>query len=379
MAFLRKKPRSPYWFLRARDPETGELREESTKLRHDNFEQTRTARRQAEKATHEEARFATADGPRDAAHFSHWVATYIASHYQRGASLRRYQVAWANLCVFLTEHNLRHPRQIRYEHAAEYVAWRLKLGISRNTARLEVKFFAFIMAEAIRREYCERNAIALARVPRAPVVPRPDLDADDLARARAIFVNRPKWMRTVFEIQAHLGCRFSETSIPFAHIDFARGIIHLTDSKRPDDDPRKLYAVPLPESLRPYLLALKESGAERTVHVLSGDDNRCFNIYLKAATGATSHSLRVAFISRCHRAGLSEMQAMRLVNHSSQLVHRIYSRLSVEDMRSAMEKLPAVLPPPPVPAPGSPPRGQPKNPSPSAASSCDQRTGTQGA
>ena len=29
-----------------------------------------------------------------------------------------------------------------------------------NTARLELKFFSFILNEAIRREYCERNALA---------------------------------------------------------------------------------------------------------------------------------------------------------------------------------------------------------------------------
>jgi hypothetical protein len=68
----------------------------------------------------------------------------------------------------------------------------------------------------------------------------------------------------------------------------------------------------------------------------------------------------VSFISRCHRAGLTEQQAMRLVNHSSRLVHRIYSRLNVEDARLAMQK---------VPLPPSPPVEK-RNPSPSARSSC---------
>jgi hypothetical protein len=78
---------------------------------------------------------------------------------------------------------------------------------------------------------------------------------------------------------------------------------------------------------------------------LTGEMNQRFNAVLKRAVGTTSHSLRVSFISRRHRAGLTEQQAMRLVNHSSRLVHRIYSRLNVDDAREAMQRVP--LPPPP--------------------------------
>jgi hypothetical protein len=177
-------------------------------------------------------------------------------------------------------------------------------------------------------------------------------------------------MRTVFEMMLHLGCRFAETSIPLENIDLTRDIIHLIDSKRADGDPRKLYAVPLPANLRPYLIALKNSGKARTVPLLTREDNRRFNIILKEATaGATSHSLRVAFISRCHRAGLTELQAMRLVNHSTQLVHRIYSRLGVEDVRAAMAAMPQPVPPPDLP----------ESPAPSAASSCARKKGSRSA
>ena len=62
--------------------------------------------------------------------------------------------------------------------------------------------------------------------------------------------------------------------------------------------------------------------------------------------GATSHSCRVTFISRCHRAGLSESEAMNLVNHSTRMIHRIYSRLNVEDARNALGRVP-LLPPRP--------------------------------
>jgi hypothetical protein len=70
------------------------------------------------------------------------------------------------------------------------------------------------------------------------------------------------------------------------------------------------------------------------------DKNGRINKVLKKAVGSTFHSLRVTFITRCHRGGLTESEAMRLVNHSSQIVHRIYSRLDVEDARAAQTKIP---------------------------------------
>ena len=48
MASLRKYKRSPYWYLRYRDLETGRWCEEATKMRHDDPKETRDARRLAE-------------------------------------------------------------------------------------------------------------------------------------------------------------------------------------------------------------------------------------------------------------------------------------------------------------------------------------------
>lgn len=365
MACLKKTKKSPYWILRRRDPKTGDWRDSSTGLRHDNPADTQAARRLAHKATQEEQK--SVFNTKDPGHFARWVPAYISNHYTRSGSRRRYEIAWSNLATFLACKRLTHPRQIRYEHAEEYMQWRKAQGVGQNTARCEAKFLAFLLNEAIRRDYVEKNVIALAKIRLAPVKAKPDLDTTLLAAGRAAFAERPAWMRHVFEIMLHTGCRFSEASMPLSQIDFDNDILYVADAKRQDTDPRKLYPVPLPPALRPMLEALRASKAKRTAPALTREDNRRFNIILKAATGATSHSLRVSFISRCHRAGLSEMQAMRLVNHSSQLVHRIYSRLSVEDMRSALLKLPPVLPPPALP----------ENPSPTAASSCDQRTGTQ--
>jgi len=336
MAFLRKTSKSAFWVLRFRDLDTGRWREESTKCRHDDAKETRAAQRKCQKASERESEVS----PLGEGEFARWVPGYLTAHYTRPNSLKRYDAAWQRIAEWLRLRNLRHPGQVRYIHAADFMDWRKENGASQNTARLELKFFSFVMREAMRREFTEENPIALAKVERTPAKEKPELSDDDLLAARGAFKTRPQWMRTAFEICAHIGCRFAESSIPMSRVDFADGVIWVEDSKRKEGDSRKLYAVPMPERLSSYLRDLK---GERTTPILTGEMNRTFNIVLKKAVGATSHSLRVSFISRCHRAGLSESQAMRLVNHSTRMVHRIYSRLSLDDARVAMAR---VAPPP---------------------------------
>lgn len=338
MASLRQYKRSPYWYLRYRDLETGRWCEEATKLRHDDPKETRAAQRMAEKHSVKEAQVA----PDNSGEFRAWVTDYIASHYQRESTHKRVSLAWQTISEWLNLRNIRHPRQVRYEHAQDYLSWR-KVTARHNTARLELKFFSFILNEAIRREYAERNALAQAKVERQAPREKPELSDAEMIKARKAFSDEAPWMAIVFEIMAHIGCRFAETSISLERIDFEKMIVWVEDSKRKPDDPRKLFPVPMTEQLKKILLPLKDKA--RTVPQLSGEMNQRFNAVLKRVVGTTSHSLRVSFISRCHRAGLTEQQAMRLVNHSSRLVHRIYSRLNVEDARAAMEKVP--LPPPP--------------------------------
>jgi hypothetical protein len=284
-------------------------------------------------------------GPQDSGEFAVWVMDYLRAHYRKPESLKRYTAAWMRICDFCRERGIRHPGHVRYEHAAEFMQWRVAQGVVHNTARLEVKFFSFVMQEALRREFCQKNPLSLAVIGRRPVAEKPDLDTEDFRKARAAFTARrtAPWMLTVFEVCAHLGCRFREAEFGPEAVDFAKKIVWLTDSKRDDTDPRKRFGVPMPDTLARHLRGVFAT-RERTAPDLSqGEQNRQFNKTLKAACGATSHSLRVAFITRCHRAGLSESQAMRLTNHSTRLVHQIYSRLSVEDARAAAERVPPPL------------------------------------
>lgn len=44
------------------------------------------------------------------------------------------------------------------------------------------------------------------------------------------------------------------------------------------------------------------------------------------------HCLRVTYVNRLRRAGVPREAAMRLVNHSSELIHQVYQREKVEDV-----------------------------------------------
>ena len=360
MASLRKLARSPYWYIRYRDVETAVWKDECLKLRHDDAKETRSARREMIKRSSDEGLV----GPVHGEEFSAWVPAYISSHYTNARSSKRYTHVWERLDEWLRENRIRHPRELKYQHAGEYLAHREAEGAAHNTARMEVKFLSFVMSEAIRREFADRNTIALKRIEIAAPREKKELSDDDIAGARAAFAKEAPWMGRVFEILIHLGCRFAEASIPWESVDFEAGTIQIADSKRKVGDPKKLFLAPLGDQLAAYLKPLAKPG-ERTVPPLSGEMNFRFNYRMKAACGATSHSCRVSFISRCHRAGLRETEAMRLVNHSTRMVHRIYSRMSIDDAKNSMRRVPA--PPPPLP----------ESPAPSGASSCDRKTGTQ--
>jgi hypothetical protein len=364
MAYLIEKKRSPFWYLRSRDLETGKWVEKCTKLRRDDPKESAKAIKLTAKTSTEEI----IAKPRSGENFSEWVPDYISDHYTtKPLTQRRALYFWRTIRVFLHENGIRHPKEIRYEHASLYMAWRKgKDGnhAAHNTARNEVKFLAFIINEAIRRDLADRNPIALARIELAPAKPKREITDKEINAFRAEFRKEEAWMATAFELLINLGCRFNEARVAKDRIDFNRLTIQLTDSKRDALDPRKYFTTPISKQLAEFLKGIPWYDSHtmpEPTRMMNRNFNRALN---RSASGVTSHCCRVSFISRCHRAGLSEHEAMRLVNHSTRMVHRLYSKLNVEDARSAMLKVP--LPPPP----------QRETVAPSAGSSSSRKRGS---
>jgi site-specific recombinase XerD len=320
----------------------GKWIESSTGLRIDSVEDTAKANRMADKATLKERQSSTT---RDSA-FDSWVPTYLASHYTLSSpsTRRRTEIVWHTLSVFLHERGIRVPRQVSYRIADEYMQWRIGRVVnlraaSHNTARMEIKFLSQLMSEAVRRELADANPFLGKEIPLAPQKEKKALTDKDIANVRSKIGAQAPWMSILFETMLHTGCRFNEASIPIKNVDFDKNDLHMVDSKRNYNDRRKQFTIPLPKPLRALFWDLKQKGRDRTVE-LTSEKNWRFNRFLKEIAGASSHSLRVTFITRCQQAGLSERQTMRLVNHSSHAVHAIYSRLSVDDVREAQSRIP---------------------------------------
>lgn len=341
MASLRKLKQSPYWYIRYRDLETGLWKDECLKLRRDSPSDSLKAHKEAAKRSADEQNVA----PQTEGEFSSWVPAYLKEHYSNPRSLRRYEFVWSVVNGFLLANKIRHPRELKYEHGQKYMTWRKGAGAKHNTARMEVKFLSFLISEAIRREFAERNVIALTRIEIQERELKKELTEADIKKARLAFKNEDPWMGIVFEILIHLGCRFNESRIPRARVNFKEMTIQLEDSKRKPDSLKRFFMVPLSEQLAGILKTIKWQKAY-TVAPFDRPMNQRFNEVLKKACGATSHSCRVSFITRCHRGGLSETEAMGLVNHSTRMVHRIYSRLNIKDASLALKRVKA--PPPPV-------------------------------
>lgn len=348
MASLRRHDRSPFWFIRRRDLDTNKWFEKSTGLRADSREDTRKAQRLADKASLEERRVGS---PNNNPAFQTWVTEFIDTHWQNaGDSTRRYTVAWRAVKAFLAASDITYPRQVKYRHGAAYIEWRVSnpvhgKHVGHNTALLELKFLSQLMNEAIRREFAEANPLIRMGIQKAAQRIKPEFNDQQIKKLREAFAKEPEWMQRAAEISLYTGCRISECEIPLERVDLRAGTIRLRDAKRKESDPRKYFTVPIHPQLRPLLQRIKKNGEAVTCSLgfdKSRDKNGRINKVIKNTLGEkfTFHCYRVTFVTRCHRGGLSESEAMRLVNHSSQLVHRIYSRLNVEDVRLAQRKIP---------------------------------------
>jgi len=348
MASIKKKKRSPYWWIQYRDLDTGEWTEDNTKLRWDSPEDTRKAQKLAAKKKTEEDQVKARIG----GDFFSWVPNYIDRHYENERTRKRARIYWSHVSTWLLENKLRHPRHIKYRHANDYMGWRLEhlksngKKLSHNTARGELKFFSSVITEAQRMEFCDSNPISLARIHKEAPAEKREISTAEMKKIQRDLKFKPTWMGVVFQIQINIGCRFSEARIPKSRVDLnaKQPTVTIEDSKRKPTDRRKLYTVPIQKEFADYLKSITWVDGY-TVPDLTYS-NQSYNAFLTKTCSVTSHCCRVTFITRCHRYGVPESTAMELVNHSQSLVHSVYRKLNVEDSAVHLKKL---IPPPPPP------------------------------
>jgi len=357
MASLYPKAKSPFWWIQF--IEGGKRKNQSTGLRRDN--PVETAQAHVLLAQWREREAVGKDGESGEAGWD-FVGDFLAQNAGRNPStLRRYETAWHWIALFLGQNELRSPRDVRFRHAAEFVEfrtnWKKKSGrqVGRNTAILDLKVFSQLMQRAVQLEIIQGNPLVKTGLKREKARKKPEITKQEFDEIERALEDEPEWMQTSFAIARHTGCRLSETVIPLRNIDFDSGVIHFENPKGGEE---RAFSVPLPAALRPVLERLRGLGRRVTLELPFQPSRKWGQFFARLGLPHLCfHCLRVSYVTALARTGAPRAVAMRLVNHSSELVHRVYQRLDVDDLRawidlSAPERAPA------LPGPSARPRSR---------------------
>ncbi len=332
MAYLYRKPRSPFWYVVYFDSDQKEVHR-STKLRADGPNDTAKAkalRAELEATEHRRDPVVNSQG------WDEWVTKYLERHCESPLTLERYRDAWKWLALWLQTRRLNSPRNITYCNALEYIEWRTnfkkKTGktVGRNTAIMELKLLAMIMGEAVRMGHADANPLVSLKLRRAKAAKKPELTDAEIRQIRTALTTEPKWMQIAFDISLHTGCRLRETRLPLTCVDFAENKITFPSPKGGED---RAFSIPMPSALRPLFQRLRKAKLKFTLEFPFQPSRRWQQFFIKIKKPHLCfHCLRVTYVNRLRRAGVPREVSMRLVNHASELIHKIYQREKVEDV-----------------------------------------------
>jgi integrase len=332
MAYLYRRPRSPFWYVVFFDADQKEVHR-STALRADDPNDTAKAkalRAELESKEHHRQPVVNSEG------WDTWVPQYLERHCQSKGTLARYRGNWKWLSLWLQIQRLNSPRAINYRIALEYVDWRTRFRkktgktAGRNTAIMELKLLAMIMGEAVRLGHADANPLVSLKLRRDKPAKKPEMTDKEIGEIRAALQNEPEWMQISFDIGLNTGCRLRETRIPVECLDFGEDKITFPAPKGGEE---RAFSIPMPTALRPLLHRIRKSKRKFTLEFPFQPSRRWQQFFIKMGMRHLCfHCLRVTYVNRLRRAGVPREAAMRLVNHSSELVHQIYQREKVDDI-----------------------------------------------
>jgi integrase len=333
MASLHRKPRSPFWYLRYLD-KTGAWKSKSTGYRAEDAKETAAARVFCAQRSEKEL---ADDGKTKEGKGWEFVPKFLADHYRNPISLQRMQTRWEWVSLFLSKMDLGTPSAIRYQHGQAYVDWRTTFKkrtgkvAARNTAIYEVKSFALIMKQAVRLEMCLANPLTNLGIKKDTPAEKPEITDAEFEILLAGIKKEPQWLRDCFLIGMHTGCRLRETVIAARGINLTKNTLTFF---KPKGGEKRAFSIPMPPALRPVFTQMLSEHRGVTLEMpfqpsrqfqhffhRLGMDHLCF------------HCLRVTFITRLQRASVPLGEAMRRVNHASEEIHRIYQRMTVDDLQ----------------------------------------------
>jgi integrase len=380
MASLYKRPGSPFWWVRYRDPKTGKIKRESTGERHG----TVLAHRRAKLVESNRTAAENASPPAGAdSRWENWVVPYLhARHGHTPPTLRVYLRQWATISVFFDSRGLAGPQQVTRQDCQGFLGWRsgqgdLRANSSRpvlhNTAVNEFRLLGKLLNEAFRRGWILSNPSSHMGVSKMPPREKGEFTDEQIAFVRDRIRQRiesakysspdergaydPKiaeFLRVSWEIGLAQGVRLAETCFPLSAIDWERGILRLRVKGN------RINCPPLNPTLRPLLEELRARGQSHTYERVHSDSVSWWHFFKDIRqkrpdfANLSFHSLRVTAISRMERAGVPEAVVMKIVGHASTTVHRIYRRIVPSEVSSAWAALPGGGKPPASSSPDAP-------------------------
>ncbi|NBO26175.1 MAG: hypothetical protein EBU96_05165 [Actinobacteria bacterium] len=333
MASIYKRSDSKWYWIRYKTKD-GQWKSKATRYRTDNtLHRARAAQEAAELSIHEHEK-RTND--------LSWVDRLIETHQVATNTRIYYRNSWRNLIRFMSDRSIA-IEDFTPATAHEYIAWRTtnpRSGggfVGRNQALQDVKILKWIHRQGRLLGHMSSMAMVDFRSRKSPVHRKPVFAEDDVARCREALASRfvPDWMRTSFEIAYHTGCRMKETRIPLSCIDLEASTMTFPE---PKGGSGRSYTIPIPDGLLPLFAKLKATPRSHTFEWPgAGTKVSCYWRRFFNLVGLKKHSfhgLRATRVTNLRRAGIVQAVAMRLVNHSSTLVHELYQRHSVEDLRN---------------------------------------------
>lgn len=333
VASLYRKKRSPFWYLQFVNAE-GKRQNISTGLRWDDERQTSEAREYRAKMEAKELRLGRISSGKS----SGWdfVPAFLENRDVSETTKIRYRKTWHWVNLWLVREKINHPSEVKFHHAQDYLDWRKthrkKTGkvVCHNTALLETKVFSMIVNRAVQLERCRFNPLVKLGIGYEDVDEKPEITAAELEIILPALEKEPEWMRISFLIALHTGCRLRETILPLRWIDFDRGTIHFST---PKGGKKRAFSVPMPPQLRPVLEPLR--GRTVTLEMPFQPSRQWQHFFRRVEMEHLCfHCTRVTFITGLARRGVPLSVAMRLVNHASATIHRIYQRVNVDDLRA---------------------------------------------
>lgn len=336
MATLVKRSASPFWYLQFK--KGGKWGKRVTIYRHDVSADTRKAREECARQTLREMTEERAEGD---SRFEAWVGDFFEQRYAvMPATKLRYETTWRTWLIFFHAREISMPSQVTYDHMMTFLKWRQNpetKGVyrcGRNTAIMEIKILGTIMQEAIRRQFITSNpARGLGLVKNKPLE-KPEITAEEEAKIREALQEWPEWMGISFDIAMATGCRLRETPIELRNVDFERGVLNFIQKGG------RLHCTILPPQLLPLFQKLKAEGRQRACDMPYMPSKFWWRFFKSIGMPHLSfHSTRVTVVTRLARAGISERHSMRFVGHASSTIHRVYTRLQVDDLKVCVAAL----------------------------------------